>query len=103
MEKQRHCRCFSHSDRLVNAVGVWYNQKLEDYHQKRKRNMTTQDYRTRSPLRIFLSYFKPHWKLFSLDMGCAILIALVDLAFRWYPGQRCINGCRRKTTVCSLW
>ena len=43
--------------------------------------MTTQDYRTRSPLRIFLSYFKLHWKLFSLDMGCAILIALVDLAF----------------------
>ena len=43
--------------------------------------MTTQDYRTRSPLRIFLSYFKPHWKLFSLDMGCAILIALVDLSF----------------------
>ena len=43
--------------------------------------MTTQDYRTRSPLRIFLSYFKPHWKLFSLDMGCATLIALVDLAF----------------------
>ena len=43
--------------------------------------MTTKDYRTRSPLRIFLSYFKPHWKLFSLDMGCAILIALVDLAF----------------------
>ena len=28
-----------------------------------------------------MSYFKPHWKLFSLDMGCAILIALVDLAF----------------------
>ena len=43
--------------------------------------MTMKDYRTRSPLRIFLSYFKPHWKLFSLDMGCAILIALVDLAF----------------------
>ena len=43
--------------------------------------MTMKDYRTRSPLRIFLSYFKPHWKLFSLDMGCAILIALVDLMF----------------------
>ena len=43
--------------------------------------MTTQDYRTRSPLRIFLSYFKPHWKLFSLDIGCAVLIAMVDLAF----------------------
>ena len=43
--------------------------------------MTTQDYRTRRPLRIFLSYFKPHWKLFSLDIGCAVLIAMVDLAF----------------------
>lgn len=43
--------------------------------------MTTQDYRSRSPLRIFLGYFRPHWKLFALDMGCAILIALVDLAF----------------------
>ncbi len=43
--------------------------------------MTTQDYRTRSPLRIFLHYFKPHWKLFTLDISCAILIAMVDLAF----------------------
>ena len=43
--------------------------------------MTTQDYRTRSPLRIFLSYFKPHWKLFTLDISCAVLIAMVDLAF----------------------
>lgn len=43
--------------------------------------MTTRDYRTRSPLRVFLSYFKPHRKLFALDMGCAILIALVDLSF----------------------
>ena len=42
--------------------------------------MTTQDYRTRSPLRIFLSYFRPHWKLFTLDISCAILIAMVDLA-----------------------
>ena len=43
--------------------------------------MTTQDYRTRRPLRIFLSYFRPHWKLFTLDISCAILIAMVDLAF----------------------
>ena len=43
--------------------------------------MTTQDYRTRSPLRIFLSYFRPHRKLFALDISCAILIAMVDLAF----------------------
>ena len=43
--------------------------------------MTVQEYRTRSPLRIFVSYFKPHWKLFTLDMSCAILIAAIDLAF----------------------
>ena len=30
---------------------------------------------------IFLSYYKPHLKLFILDMCCALGIALVDLAF----------------------
>lgn len=30
---------------------------------------------------IFLSYYKPHLKLFILDMICALGIALVDLAF----------------------
>ena len=43
--------------------------------------MKTIDYQKKSPIAIFLSYFKRHWKLFALDMGCAILIALVDLAF----------------------
>ena len=43
--------------------------------------MTTKDYQTRSPLRLFLSYFKPHRRLFALDMTCAFLIALIDLAF----------------------
>lgn len=43
--------------------------------------MTTKDYQTRSPLRISLSYFKPHRRLFALDMTCAFLIALIDLAF----------------------
>ena len=43
--------------------------------------MTTKDYQTRGPLRIFLSYFKPHRRLFALDMTCAFLIALIDLAF----------------------
>ena len=30
---------------------------------------------------IFLSYYRPHLKLFILDMCCALGIALVDLAF----------------------
>ncbi len=38
-------------------------------------------YRKHSVLRIFLSYFRPHWGLFWLDMGCALLVSAVDLAF----------------------
>ena len=49
--------------------------------------MTTKDYQERSALGIFLSYFKPHMGLFILDMICALIIALIDLAFpyisRW--------------------
>ncbi len=49
--------------------------------------MTTKEFQERSDLRIFLSYFKPHKKLFVLDMVCALTIALIDLAFpylsRW--------------------
>ena len=43
--------------------------------------MTTKEFQERSDLRIFLSYFKPHKKLFVLDMVCALTIALIDLAF----------------------
>ena len=35
----------------------------------------------RKPLLVFLSYFRPHWKLFALDMGCAIAVAGIDLIF----------------------
>ena len=49
--------------------------------------MTTKEFQERSDLRIFLSYFNPHKKLFVLDMVCALTIALIDLAFpylsRW--------------------
>ena len=39
------------------------------------------DFRNKSPLMIFLSYFKNHKKLFALDMTCAITIAAIDLLF----------------------
>jgi ATP-binding cassette subfamily B protein len=32
-------------------------------------------------LKKFISYYKPYWKLFALDMSCAFLIATIDLAF----------------------
>ena len=43
--------------------------------------MTTKDFKTKGPLRIFLSYFRNHKKLFAVDMLCACLIAGIDLAF----------------------
>ncbi len=43
--------------------------------------MKPKDYREKSPLLIFLSYFKNHKGLFFLDIFCACLIAGVDLAF----------------------
>ena len=43
--------------------------------------MTTKDFKNRSPLVIFLSYFKNHLGLFALDVTCAVLIAAIDLAF----------------------
>ncbi len=35
----------------------------------------------RSPLRIFLSYFRPYNGLFMLDMACAAAISVIDLIF----------------------
>ena len=43
--------------------------------------MTTQDYRQKKPLIIFLSYFKNHKKLFAVDLLCAMMISAIDLAF----------------------
>ncbi len=43
--------------------------------------MTTKDYQRKSPLMIFLTYFANHKKLFAIDVGCAVGIAAIDLAF----------------------
>ena len=59
--------------------------------------MTTKDYQSKQPLMIFLHYFKNHWKLFLLDITCAVLIAAIDLSFplitrtalyEWLPAQQ---------------
>jgi ATP-binding cassette subfamily B protein len=36
---------------------------------------------TARPLKVFASYYKPHWRLFLLDMVCATLVSATDLAF----------------------
>ncbi len=43
--------------------------------------MTAEEYRERSALSIFLSFFRPHMRLFALDMFCALLVSAVDLTF----------------------
>ena len=43
--------------------------------------MTTRDFQNKKPLAILLFYFKPHRGLFVLDLVCATIVALVDLAF----------------------
>ena len=59
--------------------------------------MTTKDFQTKRPLAIFLRYFRPHRRLFALDIICAFMISLVDLAFplisrtamyQWLPQQQ---------------
>ena len=36
---------------------------------------------TKRPLSVFISYFKPHYKLFILDLSCALIASIIDLAF----------------------
>jgi len=43
--------------------------------------MTKEDFKRKSPILIFLSYFKNHKRLFAIDISCAVLIAAIDLAF----------------------
>ena len=49
--------------------------------------MTTPEFQQKTSLQIFLSYFKPHRKLFIMDLCCALMISVIDLAFpyvsRW--------------------
>ncbi len=58
--------------------------------------MKKRDFKSRSPLRIFVSYFSNHRLLFAIDVLCACLIAAIDLSFplitrqalyTWLPGE----------------
>ena len=51
--------------------------------------MTTKEFQTRGTLSIFFHYFKAHRRLFALDMTCAFLMSLVDLAFP-YVSRTCM-------------
>ena len=51
--------------------------------------MKKRDFQNQSLMRIFLSYFRPHLGLFTLDMACALLISLIDLTFP-YVSRMCL-------------
>ena len=51
--------------------------------------MKTRDFHNQSLLGIFVSYFRPHIGLFLLDMACALVISLIDLAFP-YVSRMCM-------------
>ncbi|MEG0598064.1 MAG: ABC transporter ATP-binding protein [Oscillospiraceae bacterium] len=43
--------------------------------------MKRSEFKNAGMVKIFASYYKPHKKLFALDMACTLCIALVELAF----------------------
>ena len=51
--------------------------------------MKTRDFQNQGIWSIFLSYFRPHMGLFLLDMACALMISVVDLAFP-YVSRICL-------------
>jgi predicted DNA-binding WGR domain protein len=69
---------------------------------KEGETMTTKEYQERSALRIFLSYFKPHKKLFLLDMLCALTISVIDLAFP-YVSRWCMNELLPHSVFRTFW
>lgn len=48
-------------------------------------------YQKNRPLKIFLFYYRPHIHLFLLDMICALIICLIDLAFP-YVSRSAMNN-----------
>lgn len=43
--------------------------------------MSTKEYQKKNGLSIFLHFFKPHWKLFFLDIFCALMVSMIDLCY----------------------
>ncbi|MCI2057183.1 MAG: ABC transporter ATP-binding protein/permease [Oscillibacter sp.] len=64
--------------------------------------MTTREFQKKSTLQIFLSYFKPHRKLFFLDMTCALMISLIDLAFP-YVSRWCMYTLLPQSAYKTFW
>ena len=53
-------------------------------------------------IKTLFKYFKPHRKIFLLDMFCAIVVASVDLAFPLVFRAAIMNSCRSRNTEFSF-
>ena len=53
----------------------------DEVHMQQEETVLQQPIRRASRLKAFIGYYRSVWKLFALDMACALAIALVDLAF----------------------
>ena len=61
--------------------------------------MKEEQMKQRGLLRMFASYYRPHWKLFLLDMICATAICGIDLAF---PYISRLDVYKRQPVSCLL-
>lgn len=64
--------------------------------------MTTREFQKKSDLNVFLCYFKPHRGLFLLDMLCALVICLIDLAFP-YVSRWCMYQLLPQSAYGTFW
>jgi ABC-type bacteriocin/lantibiotic exporter with double-glycine peptidase domain len=65
---------------LARPVCLCYNY-LEKVFAGAIDHMTTREFQQKKPLSILFTYFEPHRGLFILDLVCATIVALIDLAF----------------------
>jgi ATP-binding cassette subfamily B protein len=48
---------------------------------KKNKQKDQKNQKLSSLLKSFISYYRPHWKLFAFDLICALMIAVIDLIF----------------------
>ncbi len=64
--------------------------------------MKKRDFQRMSELQIFFSYFPAHKGLFLLDIGCALLVSLIDLAFP-YASRWCLYTLLPENAFRAFW
>ncbi|HIU88007.1 MAG TPA: ABC transporter ATP-binding protein [Candidatus Avilachnospira avistercoris] len=64
--------------------------------------MSDKDFKNKSGISIFFSYFRPHRKIFMLDMLCAFCISMIDLMFP-FVSRLCLNTLIPENVWAAFW